>query len=227
MIVLSLDGSASGSQVTDTNTVSATLSTTNAGDVIVAFVYQTYYYPTTGSVTNTVTSITDTAGLTFSERGSVAISTKHAQVDEWYAVSPGQLSSDVVTAHVAGPSDELIQVFGINGVNTASPYDPNSGLPATNSISSTGVDVFESTSDAADFLIGGLAADLNSGQTISGTPAGFTNIINTGPQCDSGANCIAGESAYEVVSATQANLLLAWTVSVSHSMAAIGDASDG
>jgi hypothetical protein len=112
----------------------------------------------------TAFSVKDTAGLTFSAR-TAQLSVGGGQfLQEWYAVAPHPLSSDVVSVTTADSGETWYGMiaFGVSGANTASPFDPNSALPAAQSNNpacpaSDPCDTKVSTSNANDFVfqIGG------------------------------------------------------------------------
>src|SRR5713101_65641 len=94
---LALDGSASNTGPT-TNTLTVTISTTTSPDVIYLTIVQ-------GGTGATVSSITDTAGLTWTLRtsdnaGSPSIWT-------YYAIANGPLSADVITVTLVGTASNL------------------------------------------------------------------------------------------------------------------------
>ena len=81
----------------------------------------------------TLSSIHDTAGLSFHHRASASNFTDQVYLDteEWWAVSAGPLLNDNMTFTWSIPptwNDQV--VFGIAGANTSQPFDPSPLLPA-------------------------------------------------------------------------------------------------
>jgi len=194
---LALDGSGSGS---DNGALigTVTLSTTTANDIIVIGI-TTYN-------NQRVSSISDGATLTWSNRAALEDGTSgHQTAEEWYAKSTGILTSDIITIHYAGGSFATFHAWGISGANFATPFDPNVSVPATkavvncgNSPSVSGV----STSNANDFLIAISGDDGGLGTLV--VPTGFTKIFYNAPVSEL-------FTAYNIVSATQSAITIAWT----------------
>ena len=131
------------------------LSTTKPNDVIelVMFVYF-------GSLTSV-----SSPSLTWHLRSSFDDGGGH-QVFEYYAIAPTPLSSETITASLNGATTiPLMTAFGVNGANTASPFDGNSLLPRT---ASGGADVLLSASNANDFIFAGYSDYTNAGSAGPG-----------------------------------------------------------
>jgi len=132
--VLTMDGNPgnpgfSGGQSSSTPTV--TLSTTDSNDVVILIV-ETYG----GSETQTAPTVSSVSGggLTWTLRASVTESGGYSQdrLYEYYAIASAPLTSVVITATLSASSNYVnMNALGINGANTGSPFDPHSGLPAT------------------------------------------------------------------------------------------------
>lgn len=197
-MALALDGHATGSWSSGT-TITATLTTTNTNDVIVAVV------GTVGNVTITVTSISAT-GVTWngSARKTLAFSS-HGDLEIWYGTAAANLSAVTITVNLSGStlSAGNVNVFGVSGANTGSISDANASLPATGTGASgtaptvTGV----STSNANDMIIGGCGI---AGNTTETAGTNFTLIDGAGHNNESTAN------EYQVVSATQSSISVAF-----------------
>ncbi|HZW55755.1 MAG TPA: hypothetical protein VFF30_05650, partial [Nitrososphaerales archaeon] len=199
---ISLDGSASARCV-NVVTCSTSLSTSKSPDVIVVTAVD--------QASDTINTPTDTAGLTWTLRKSVVNGGLHSYY--WYAIATGSLSSDSISVTASASCVIALTAFGISGANTASPFDSNSGLPASATGSSTSPSVTISTSNANDMLLG-IPAAVGSATVSAGT--GFTQIkTSTSPG--------TGDE-YEIVSALQSSSSVGSTLSASENWAMIGDA---
>jgi hypothetical protein len=201
---LALDGSGFNGGFSG-STASVTLTTGSSPDVIIVFAKAEISSPPT------VSSVT-ASGLTFYHRASITYSNFH-NVEEWYAVASGNLSSVSITVTFSGTQNYgVVLAFGISGANTGNCssggvtcFDPNVSLPATSASSTPSV----TTTNANDFIFGGLATGNNAG---AGT--GFTCINNCGN------NYWDGE--YVIESTTQSGLAI--TYASNQYQGAIGDA---
>ena len=219
---LTVDGSTTGS-FTSANSGSATLTTTMTNDIIVVTVANEN---TANGVLRTVSSVTST-GLSFAHRSTASInSSPYSDTEVWWAYAPGVLSSATITVTLTGSIDDAsIVAFGVNGANTASPWDPNVSLPKTATGTSSGNPTVSavSTTSANDMLLG-LNGDTLAG---AGTPSvetagsGYTLIKTQVNGGGSGASEAAAE--YKVVSATQSSVSVAFAVANAPWMM-IGDA---
>ncbi len=190
---LAIDGSNSA-ESGSASSIAATLTTSHTNDVIIAYVSPVTQEPTAPP---TVSSISG-GGLTWHSRetGAVEDGAEYYQnVDEWYAVASSTLSSATITATLSGTANQevWITVFGISGANTASPFDPNTSVPATNAATSNPSTTM-STSNADDMLIYACSAYAGS------NPSGWTSVeANNGYSIDEYV-------AYKTVTSTQTNL---------------------
>lgn len=197
-MALALDGSASATNL-NTTSGTVTLSTTQANDII-------YVCVNVNNGTNVVSTVTDSAGLTYTRR--TRIDTDFDQ-DTWYAVAPNALSSDTITVtNTAASPRWAICAFGISGASTSSPFDPNSSIPQEQQTTApTQPSITYSTTDANDFIIGFVASGNGVTYTVN---SGFTAIANI--------NLMLVE--YQVVSGTVTNATL--TASDSASTQSVG-----
>jgi hypothetical protein len=173
-MTLALDGSVVGAGE-PASSVALTLSTVNAGDIIIVFLESFNGGPTL--------SVADTAGLTWTKRQSVDTSGTGGNttsiVEEWWALAPSALSSDVITITMSGDQFLIGYAFAISGANTTSPFDTNAAVPASNnvggfaSISTTAANTFviayNRHSSLSSFSAG-------SGFTLVATPIGFGDL---------------------------------------------------
>ena len=190
---LSLDGTAHGEGGSSPQT--ATLTTANANDIIEVFVAK-------NAGCSTIT-VSDTASLSWTQR-AITITGPTNTIAEFWALSSGTLSSDVITATCASASYVEIWAFGVNGAHTAAPFDVNGALPFTSTTSNAAASI--TTSNANDFLI----AAFRSGGSSCAT-SGFTTVIAG----------VFGCVEYSIVSSTQSSLSV---TAPSGSNGTIGDA---
>ena len=188
------------------------ISTTNPGDVV----YACEYTETTGLTF----SISDTSSLTWNMRGTVT-SASGGEMECWYAVSSGALSSDTITFSAPGNSAGLnAEVFSVSGANTVSPFDPNLGsaVSAVSTSSGTSSTVSITTTNGNDLIVGmvGLSG-LSSGNSISAGNS-FTLLDST---VHSSAT-MADE--YQSVSTAQSGLGVGFTWSSSSAWVTMADA---
>jgi hypothetical protein len=131
---LSIDGSAN-TAATGGSGGTVKLSTTKTNDVIVLHVFNE---KAASGAPATVSSITDSPyDLTWNLRSATTSPSMLANFDKtgtdsevWWAVATSTLTNDVITVHWGGAFDCDAQVaFGVNGANTASPWDTNASLP--------------------------------------------------------------------------------------------------
>jgi hypothetical protein len=214
---LALDGSSQCHALASGTNAVCTLTTLSSPDVI--------YCTTTQYYQNTVVSISDTAGLTWNTRYSVTAG--HIIQKGWYAIASDVLSGDQIKDSETGTSatdDAAMVCLGISGANTASPFDKNVGLPASET-QSQGSGVTFSTSNAKDFLIV-IGSDGSATHEISAN-TGWTLIQGISQGAPDYPYDLAAE--YQVVSATQSSRTVFFDqfVSSSSSRVNIADAIVG
>ena len=164
-MALSVDGTAN-SGVTDTASISTTLTTTLTNDIIVVVLS----YAGGSALT---ASISDTAGLTWNTRypvtATAAVGTPGTlYIAEYWAYSPNVLSSDVITVALSATVYANLCAFGVNGANTTAPFDTNTSLPSLASSKTSNAFSTNSSSDLILCLMG-------SNSSIT-SPTGITNI---------------------------------------------------
>jgi hypothetical protein len=164
-------GTSSGTTTGATSTACAALTTAQAGELIVLHCFNALYGTGTPPA---VTSITDTAGLTWTKRSANATTTSNMEV--WWAVAPAVLSSDVITVNwsVAG-DDAAVTATAFQGVNTAAPWDTNAALPswAATATGGTPSNAGVSTTNPYDYL---LFACATNGGSVGNVPSNMTSI---------------------------------------------------
>ena len=172
---------------TDVPLITATINNCSANDLIIVFVMQ--------DSNNTVTSITDTAGLTYNLRLSGSEG-NNQEVEEWWArVGSSALASDSIFVAIGGLSSHHTNVIvvGFSGLAVA-PFDTNAGL------------AYSSSSAAGRPSVSGVSTS-NSNDLV------FALVGSTGPDFDSAAGAFAlvtsqnqngevGSIQYETISQT-------------------------
>ena len=127
-------------------------------------------------------TITDSfsSHLSYTQRGTTLRSGRNGEaISEYYAVtSSSQTGSFRITVipHRYNRKNIDVQVFGILGANTASPFDSHSGLPYTGYSKGSSIPTVTgvSTSNANDIILG---LEGNSGSTAETAGSYFTGTI--------------------------------------------------
>jgi hypothetical protein len=198
------DGAATATASTNA-TATATLTSTAANDVIVVIAYNEANVAPGAAVASVTAS-----GLSFVQR-SVSNGSSKGSLEIWWAAAAAPLTAEAIAVSwVPNYDDACVIAWAINGCNTASPWDPNGGLPAKVSSSSgapsqSGIN----TTNSNDLLInavGNMIASLTQ-------PSGWTgrNQVGNG----GGINTANLYSASLSVSSPQSGLSAAWTGSFS------------
>ncbi len=192
---ISLDGSAIGNSGS-TGSTTVTLTTTQANDVIVVFVVTNFASSTTVS--------SPTLG-TFALRATASPGSQ--PITEWYSVSVGILTSEVITISSSGGTFVTATAFAVHGAKTSAPFDLNGSLPAT----STTDPVSVSTTSAPTMVIGGFRAN------VASTPAGTGYTVIQ-------SNSFFALTEYQIVSSPQSGLSVTMGSGAGTSGGSIGDA---
>ena len=162
----------------------------------------------------TVSSITDGSGLTYTFRQGVSQGA-NVRVETWYAVASTTLRRDVITVTLSGSTRFVISALAINGVNTVTPFDPGVSAAATGSGTGTTASAPVTTLYPNDVLIGGAAVQAAPSLT-AGT--GFTlNQVFTG-------GLLTGADEYDHVTSVQTALGVQVTWTGAQNWAFIADA---
>jgi len=178
--VFGLDGSAVAGCSHFTNSCQASLSTSRGNDIIIVFAFELLDLKA-----NCTFSITDTAGLAWAARSNVVFGRYNRdQMQEFWAKSPGVLTSDVITESILGcASAEYggeyngLHAFAISGAVFDNPFDANSSLPSTNSGLGTVASTTISTNNPGDMII---SAVQHGGPPAATPQSGFTILISGG-----------------------------------------------
>ena len=171
-IIYQLDGAVDSGIRTNANSYIVTLSTTSANDLIYVFV-------DTSPNNFGVSSISDTAGLSWSGRG-ISGHSINVPAGVYTAIANAPLTNDQITIGVS--SFPLIEIgaFAINGIDPSSPFDLGS-MVWNHGNSGTDVSMTLSTSNANDGIIYYMDANgCNNACTTFAAPPGFTYILGGG-----------------------------------------------
>jgi plastocyanin len=216
---LALDGSGFGSALSDSCSLTGTLSTVKNPDLIVALLVM--------NDTTTTATVSDTAMLTWKMRSSQT-GPSEVQIFFYYAIAPESLSADVVTFALSKATGADCYALGVSGADINVPFDQNLAMPSKASGDSTSWSIGYTTNNPNDLLIilEGFCAQ---GTDVSGSPLGFTAGVGAANAEAHTTNCPAnylqGHTYYEIVSATQASTPVPWTFNTQSSpFAVIGDA---
>lgn len=189
-MALAIDGSAHGTGIVSAACV-ATLTTTNAGDIIMVVVTLNH-----GPLVSVAS-----ANLTFTRYGRQTLvnngSGDPTYLDIWSAVAAGALTSEVITATQSGIDYITMDAFGVSGANTSSPFDSNASLPAV--MPGLGSDVVLSTTSANTLVFCGYRMGATANPTAG---SGFTTLHGSDNQL----------VEYKIVAAAQTNLDCTLTV---------------
>jgi fibronectin type III domain protein/calcineurin-like phosphoesterase family protein len=118
--------------------------------------------------TNHITSVTDSAGNSWTRIGAYDVSGHNSDGEMWY--SPNAASATTVTVHLSSTVNTAIEVQEFSGVATASPLDTSAGQSNT----STSADSSSITAAAGNELLVGFAAGHANAETMTVSSAGFT-----------------------------------------------------
>lgn len=210
-----IDGHATGQN--QTNNVSATLTTTHANDIIIAVCTCEL-----GTGAPSVSSVSG-GGLTWAKRKAQKSGTANSTaVEIWWALAAAALSSTAITVNYASSYDDsVLIVFGVNGCNTSSPWDPNASVPDAWTSNSLATPTWTfSTSKPDDLLIIGWGGEWNGGSSL--VPSGWTNLVNL--ENAGGSQFMSAGVGYESVSAVQSSATVTWGGQINGNPVAILDA---
>jgi Calcineurin-like phosphoesterase/Putative Ig domain len=159
-------------------------SATTAGHLLVLSVSEY-----TGA-TNHVTSVTDSAGNTWTRVGAYDVSGHNSNGELWYAANATTVTT--VTVHVAAAASMAFEVQEFSGVATAGPLDVSAGTSNTGTTASSGT----AASSVANELVVGFIAGHNNAQAISVTSPGYVNQAQQTTTAGTIASIVTG---YQVV----------------------------
>ena len=137
--------------VLTTASCSATLSTSQSNDIVIAFTIEGLDLQIA-----CVFTICDTGGLSWVSRSiDVFGNNGRNQLQEFYVESPSALLSDMITESISGCGTNYngLMVFGVSGANFNSPLEPNATLPGSAIGCGKMTSVTISTRDGNDMII--------------------------------------------------------------------------
>lgn len=149
-MALALDGSGHSNQTSAAPTV--TLTTSSADDYIALFIT---------SNPGTVSSVAG-GGLTWNLRSS--INSGGNVLTYYYAIAATALTSTVITVNMSSSTFTTLDVFGISGADTGSPFD-GSVVTATGTVAQI------TTTNANDIVIGAMITTDSAGAAYTQVPA--------------------------------------------------------
>jgi hypothetical protein len=214
---------------------SAFLTTRSSPDLAIVFAQTEAAQPVTclGLAPPAVTSVTDSAGLTWHLRNSVTSGQVitgtwcyQFHIAEWYARPNSTLTNDKVEIHVAGglgvSQYMMLLAFGVANINQLHPFDSNPGATCTASGVSTVMSCDVSTSNPNDLIVGG--PDFYFGSFSFGT--GYQAIAPSfGPDCSTQVDVSCSE--YQAVGSVQTNLAVSYTQATSAIWCLLADSIQG
>ncbi len=154
---------AGGTETTSASSLTATFpTTTTAGDLLVLAASED------NGATNHITSVTDSAGNTWTPIGAYDISGHDSNGELWYTADASPVTT--VTVHNASTLSESFEVDDFTGVATSGPLDVSTGTSNTSTAANSG----SVTSTVAGELAVGFIAGHGSSQAITITSTGFT-----------------------------------------------------
>lgn len=162
---------AAGASFTGAASGAVTLSTFDPQDVIVVCVFAEQ------SALCTVTSVSDTLGLTWQQRGGVSdITGRPVDLEVWWAFAPAALVADQITVHwSAAPDDWSVLAFGVHNCNTPDPW--GAYAPATEVGTSSSVAPSVNVNAASyNFVIAVVGDSDNQTSDVQAPPTGFPLI---------------------------------------------------
>jgi hypothetical protein len=199
-VTIAIDGHAQGTSTTSGTTVSASLTTANTGDVIVAIVE--------------ACDQGNFPGVTLSDAGNKIINWKlqyeipvvdKVTVQVWWGTAATTMTTNSITATFdRNITRKNIIVFGVSGANTTNPFDSNStifpGSIATGSgFGQAAITAAFSTSCTNSMLV--VLCGSTSNNTLNSPTAGYTSIEAISGNSGGTISC-----AQKVVSATQSSI---------------------
>lgn len=176
---ITVDGTATS--YNNSSTPSVALTTTDGNDIIVIVVQAVNF-----SASPSVSSISDTAGLTWALRKqfqytpSFPSANGYSDTEIWWAKAPSPLSGDTITVTLNETCNAALTAIGFHGAaSLTAPWDTNAALPATNDNSAnTSPNVTYSTSiGTGDGIL--LFTEMTSARGVGwspGTVPGFTSV---------------------------------------------------
>jgi hypothetical protein len=135
--------------------------------------------------TNRISSVTDSAGNSWTRIGAYAVSGHYSDGELWYAANARPVTSVIV--HNASAAVVAARVLEFSGVATSNPLDLNTGTSNTSTSASSG-----SVTSGAGELAVGFVAGHGSTQSITVTAAGFTALGQLTSTASTPTSVVAG-----------------------------------
>ncbi|MGZ4615145.1 MAG: hypothetical protein ACXV4A_06260, partial [Actinomycetes bacterium] len=145
--------------------------------------------------TNRITSVTDSAGNTWTRVGAYAVSGHYSDGELWYAANARPVTT--VTARTASAAVVAARAMEFSGVATASPLDVATGTSSTSTSPASG----PVTPTGSNELAVGFVAGHGNAQPIAITAAGFASL---GQQTSPAGTIATVASGYRVATAGSA-----------------------
>lgn len=201
-MTLAIDGSGATGTSSGTASVSATITTSLAADIIVAYVFCEK-----PSGTQVTVSGVSGGGLTWALRKQFTWvpSGQSNDIEIWWAAAASALSAQTITASLTGTVDNAsLHLIAVSGVpNQSSPWDTNVSLPAAGapagSVTNTPSTTISTTSTTT--LVLGFWGIASTVQRTAGT--GFTALYST--STSSGTLFTRTFSEYQTFASAQSN----------------------
>lgn len=221
-MAITQDGYASGAGGGSQTGGSVTLSTTNAGDIIVLCVYSEDNGHAGGPLVVNAVSSTHTTGWTKRASTTSPDNVQNgagAALDVWYGVASAPLTGEVISFTFSGTVDDWGAVCsGWSGVDQATPWDTNVAIPASNTSNAGTTDpsVTGVSTSANNTVVLAFAGSTGNGNfsNPSSAPSGFSGQGTPG---STGGGRLFAEcyGAYQAQTAPQSGITVAFTTAVS------------
>ena len=209
---LALDGSGFNGEQHQYTPLTVSLRSSNPDDIVLLLVEAAG----NSSGCYSVTSVSDTAGLTWYTRGGqtcfyYSAYNTHYSVDEFWTYSTNVLKSDTINATISSySSNGAMFAYAIHGANTAAPFDSSAGLPNSSTLGFAKV----STKNSGDLILGiNYEPDPYSNY---GAGSGFIGVVS-----DTDVNWA---SEYIITTSAQSGLVLTYSAPSAATVLAEADA---
>ena len=146
-------------------------------------------------ITNPITSVTDSAGNTWTRIGAFAVSGHYSDGEMWYSANAAPVTT--VTVHTASAAVISLELEEFSGIATTNALDVSAGTSNSSTSPNSGTATPTGTGD----LVVGFIAGHNNGQSISVTSPGYT--AQTQQTSSSGSSIASVITGYQIL--TSAN----------------------
>jgi len=214
----------------------AFLTTRSSPDLVIVFAQTEAAQPAScsGLTTPSISSVTDSSGLTWHLRNVVTSShvlitgawCYQFHIEEWYARPNSTLTNDKIEIHVAGGLGQAqymaLMAFGVSKVDQLHPFDSNPGAKCTASGVSMVMSCQVTTSNPNDLVVG--APDFYFGAFSFGT--GYQAIAPTfGPDCSTQVDISCSE--YQALGSPQTGLGVSYVQATDAIWCLVADSIEG